>query len=128
MRKPFRPIPGGVKSGLLQISYRKRRASESPNPWTNAQDQTRIRSMPGTAGQALSSKLIASLVRSHSLVVRGDSWLPICGSCDLLRLAQRPHAALRTFETKRHICAARRLQAAFQAAGPLPTPEPVFSA
>ena len=38
--------------------------------------------MPGTAGQALSSRLIASngstLVRSYSLVVRGDSWCAIC--------------------------------------------------
>jgi hypothetical protein len=34
--------------------------------------------MPGTAGQALSSRLMASLVRSYSLVVRGDSWFAIC--------------------------------------------------
>ena len=40
-------------------------------------NQIRIRSMPGTAGQALSSKLIASLARSYSLVVRGDSWFAI---------------------------------------------------
>jgi hypothetical protein len=29
---------------------------------------------PGTAGQAPAYRLIASLVRSDSLVVRGDSW------------------------------------------------------
>jgi hypothetical protein len=37
--------------------------------------------MPGTAGQALSSGLIASWVRSASLVVRGNSWSAICWAC-----------------------------------------------
>lgn len=57
-----------MASQTMRSKYhnRKRRASISPNTWTNAKYQMRIRS--------ISSRLIASLVRSYSLVVRGDSW------------------------------------------------------
>ena len=51
---------------------------KAPNAWTTSKCQIRIRSMPRTAGQALSSKLMASLVRSYNLVIRGDSWFAIC--------------------------------------------------
>jgi hypothetical protein len=40
------------------------------------------------AGQALSSRLMAFLVRSYSLVVRGDSWAVICPLCSPLSLSQ----------------------------------------